>query len=155
MPGNQPSSDDQVAEYLSLSNFNIAFMDLQVCGLDVEFFPLETELDEIDLKRFATHLRGLRMATNDCLEDSSDFTPDKVAAFDGRLRDGGIVTLSEVRLRYGGKIEKILERGRIRGEVEYYLVAGVLADCSGNLDDARRARLDAMADDYGRRRAGR
>jgi hypothetical protein len=153
MPRKQPPTDDQVAEYLSLSNFSIAFMDLKVCGLEVEFFPLKTELDEIDLKRFATHMRGLRMAVNDCLEDSSDFPPDKVAAFDRRLREGGIITLSDVRLRHGGKIDKILERGRIRSEVEYYLVAGVLASCSDDLDQTQRARLDAMADDYGRRRA--
>lgn len=151
--GREPTQEE-AAEYLAMESFMRAFGDLNVCGIHIDIAPV-TELDDIDRTKFSTVSRGLQMAVNDCLQDSSDWPLEKVLAFDQRMRDAGIRTLSEVRRRHPSKLPKILERGRIRSEIEYYLVAGVLADCSDDLDDEQRRRLDVMADEYGRRQAAK
>lgn len=44
--------------------------------------------------------RGLQMAINDTVEDTSNWTPDAIAAADARFSAAGTFTLSEVRRRY-------------------------------------------------------
>ncbi|GKT26116.1 hypothetical protein [Acidovorax sp. SUPP3334] len=74
--------------------------------------------------------RGLQMAINDTVEDTSNWTPDAIAAADARFAAAGTFTLSEVRRRYSKKYLQILKRGLIRSETEYYLLKGV-ADGGG------------------------
>jgi hypothetical protein len=73
---------------------------------------------------------GLRMAINDCMEMAGDFGNAEVESLDSELRSHGIVTLSELRRRYSKGYAKIIKRGVIRNESEYYLIQNVLNDRS-------------------------
>ena len=46
-------------------------------------------------------LIGLKMALGDCLELAAHWPPQKVKAADDALRDRDLLTLSELRRRYG------------------------------------------------------
>lgn len=74
--------------------------------------------------------RGLEMAINDCVEMSSDWTPEQVAEADARFAGRDTFTLSEVRRHYSRKYFQVLKRGRIQSVQEYYLVKGI-ADGGG------------------------
>lgn len=69
--------------------------------------------------------QGLVMAVRDLVEASIDWPAEKVAEFDRHLAAHGATTLSKARVDYSKKFSKILERGMIRNEQEYFLVKGV------------------------------
>jgi hypothetical protein len=72
----------------------------------------------------------------------------KSGALDAELRSLGIVTLSQVRYRYWNRYAAVLEHGRIKNEVEYYLLQGVLVDVAVPLESAERKRLQELVSTY-------
>ena len=94
-------------------------------------------------------LDGLKQAVNDTVEELSDKPLEYVQRLDAQLRKHGILTFSEIRRRYASSYRRILKRGKIKTETEYYLVAGVLADSSSLVTDGERAFLERMVNGYG------
>lgn len=93
-------------------------------------------------------LEGTRQAVNDALEELADLTPDNVAVVDEALGAAGLVSLSELRRRYSSTYQRILRRGSIKTETEYYLVNGLVVDLASNLTAAERERLQVMVRAY-------
>ena len=135
-------------ELLELKSFAMAVM--STAGTKTEEAVLEpcTELDESELRAPKTSLKGWRMAVNDCIEMSSHWSIERVIAMDAALRKAGIVTLSEIRRRYSTRLAAILKRGTIRGEVEYYLAAGLVADTASDLSAEERFKLQALVSQF-------
>jgi hypothetical protein len=73
-------------------------------------------------------LTGIRMAVHDDLEWTRGLEPDEVKALDARLTAQGCETLTSARSRVWQTIPKILKRGRIRNEEEFYLLIEQLND---------------------------
>jgi hypothetical protein len=138
-------------QLLELKSFALAVMSSS--GSEAERLALSpcTELDEGELRAPKTALKGWRMAVNDCIEMSSDWSVNRVISMDAALRNHGIVTLSEMRRRYSRRWAAILRRGRIRGEVEYYLAAALVADTASSLSAKERADLQVLVSDFERR----
>lgn len=92
--------------------------------------------------------RGLEMAINDCVELSSEWSPEVIALADKRFLLSGAPSLSQVRARYSRKYLQVLKRGNIKSLKEYYLVKGIL-DGGGIEPGAGEAeKLAAMLADY-------
>lgn len=139
-----------VQEILEMKSFVHALMDLAAArSTHVEIQQFDA-LDEAELKAPKRTLAGWHMAVNDCMEMSSDWHADQVKAADALLHHHGLMTLSEARRRYSKKVEGILNRGRIRSDVEYYIVAGLVADLASQISEEDRARLEVMANRYQR-----
>ena len=85
-------------------------------------------------------LEGLRQAANDTVQ-RLDNKAGVAQALDAALRGNGLVGFYEIARRYGSVFRKILKRGRVKNETEYYLVHGALADCASSLADDERAEL--------------
>ena len=66
------------------------------------------------------------MTLNDSIEMTADWSPEEVAGADALFSQAGTLTLTEVRQRYSRKYLQVLQRGKIRSEVEYYLIRGVV-----------------------------
>jgi hypothetical protein len=92
--------------------------------------------------------RGLLIAINDMVEDTSDWTPQQVAEADAKFAAAGTFTLSEVRRRYSKKYLQILKRGVIRSEDECYLVKGIVDGGGIEPGATEGAQLQAMLNDY-------
>jgi hypothetical protein len=71
-------------------------------------------------------LEGLRQAANDIIESLSASSQEEVSRIDDELRAAGIVTVSELLVNHSRLFQKILKRGSIRNETEYYLVKGIV-----------------------------
>lgn len=96
----------------------------------------------------------VRMALQDLLEATRDLGPESVKAVDQAFAAAGVESLSSIRGRVWRTTPEALKRGRIRNEVEYYLLVERLNDVECNeLDDAGRARLSAMIDEFERKAA--
>ena len=150
-PTSVPSPSEK--EFLELKSFFHSFMELANATDSQVEIHLFTVLDEIEIRAPKRSLAGMRMAVNDCMEMSSHWTVAKVKAVDASLSEHGILTLSEVRRRFSKKVSTMLSRGRIRSEVEYYIVAAVLADQSSQVSETDRCRFEAMAAAYETRAA--
>jgi hypothetical protein len=93
-------------------------------------------------------LDGLKQAVNDTVEELIDHPPDYIEKLDASLRDAGLITFSEVRRRYASSYKRILKRGSIKNDTEYYLIAGVLADFTTSADNDERATLGRFVSEY-------
>jgi hypothetical protein len=93
-------------------------------------------------------LVGLRQAANDTIEATSNLPPEQVAQLDNSLRAQGVLTLSEVRHRYSTAYRRILRRGSIKTETEYYLVNGIVVHNTSSLTNAERQSLEQMLAAY-------
>lgn len=93
-------------------------------------------------------LVGTRQAVNDVVEDLSNLTAEGVELLDRALYDTGLSTLSEMRRRYSTLYQKVLRRGRIKTETEYYLVNGLVVDQTSALSGDERNVLQGMISEY-------
>lgn len=97
-------------------------------------------------------LEGLRQAVNDIVEALSTCPREEISRMDGALRAAGLLTIAEVRLRHSRKLQRIVSRGHIRTDTEYYLIKGI-ADGFPDPPVEVTALFDMLAD-YERRRVG-
>jgi hypothetical protein len=97
----------------------------------------------LEQKSAASARAGLRMAINDIIEMSRRLGRDDVAALDAELASLGILTLSEVRRQHGKQFARIMKRGRIANEAEYYLAQNIINDPTPKPVE-EFARLDEM-----------
>lgn len=79
------------------------------------------------LERFETQSmpiarKGLGMAVGNILEITSDLSAEQVGTTDTALGAEGLLTLSEVKARLGRAVGRLLARGELRYETEYYLL---------------------------------
>jgi hypothetical protein len=93
-------------------------------------------------------LVGLRQAANDTIEATSHWNVEKKAVLDEALSAAGIITRSEVARRYASSYKRIVKRGQIKNDTEYYLVNGILIDQSSSLSEDERRSLQELADAY-------
>lgn len=105
-------------------------------------------LERLEKKSRSQAKRGLEMAINDCIEDSSEWSPEVVALADKRFLLENAPRLSEIRATYSRMYLKVLKRGSIKSLNEYYLVKGIL-DGGGVEPGAGEAeKLVAMLTEY-------
>ncbi|OKO74252.1 hypothetical protein [Bradyrhizobium sp. NAS96.2] len=103
-------------------------------------------LEALENKSPRMALQGLRQAINDCVEESWHFDPAKVAALDAELINRGIITLSELRRRYSRGYTKVLKRGRIKNDTEFYLLQNVINDPSEKTSEERELLAKLLSD---------
>jgi hypothetical protein len=60
------------------------------------------------------------MAIGDVVEFTSDWPASEVAACDSELSQSGLPTLSEVRGRFSKLVQRVVRRGHIKSEDEFY-----------------------------------
>jgi hypothetical protein len=89
-------------------------------------------------------LEGLKQATNDTIEDTSDWNIEKVKRIDSILRENGIIILSELRIKYWSKYKKILKNGKIKNDTEYYIIKAVLCDSPININSEEERILNEL-----------
>lgn len=70
---------------------------------------------------------GLKQAVNDCVEMTRNLKQEEINAIDSKFKAAGVLTLTTVRGRYSRELKKILRRGSIKSDDEYFLVRGLLS----------------------------
>jgi len=100
----------------------------------------------------AKTLPGLKQAINDVLELVPDLTPAFRAQADTSLASVGAPTLTQLWQRRSAHFNRLLRRGDLRTDTEYYLVTSVLADTASNLPPQVSQTLTDMVARYESRR---
>lgn len=93
-------------------------------------------------------LAGVKMAVNDIVGALQSLSLEGVQLFDAAAQERNLLTLYEIRRRYGASYSRILKRGRIKNDVEYYLIAGLLADQTSGCTEEEFAVMQKLTDDY-------
>jgi hypothetical protein len=140
--------EDTELEYARMKDFLSFYAEryLKVEGLPPEKQPVAS-LESLEKKSKKMAFNGLRQAINDCVEMSFRFDHAEVEKIDSQLRSHDIVTLSELRRRYSKSYARIVKRGRIKSEMEYYLVCNVLDDPTEKAPEEREL-LEKMLAEY-------
>jgi hypothetical protein len=92
-----------------------------VSSLGADVSPIAL-LDRLAATSPAKARQGLAMAINDSVETSAEWPQSEVESFDRDMRDAGLFTLSEMRLRFSAQVKRVVRRGSIRTEVEFYAI---------------------------------
>ncbi|MBP0115727.1 MULTISPECIES: hypothetical protein [Bradyrhizobium] len=140
--------DEPELKYARMKDFLSFYAEryLKAEGLPPDRQPIAS-LEALEKKSMKMALKGLRQAINDCVEMSLRFDHKEVEKLDSQLRSRGIVTLSELRRRYSKSYAKIVKRGQIKNETEYYLVRNVLHDPTEKSPEERKL-LEELISDY-------
>jgi hypothetical protein len=93
-------------------------------------------------------LVGLRQAANDTVEATSHWNSEARVAVDEACRAAEVLTLSEVTRRYSASYKRILKRGFIKNETEYYLINGILVDQGSEILDDERTYLQRLTEAF-------
>lgn len=148
-------SPEREKEYEELSGY-LDFFTTHVMGVD----PASPSHTTATLKRIAEEhgrsgaLEGLRQAANDTIQ-SIENKAGAAQALDAALRGSGLVGFYEIARRYGRSFRKILKRGRVKNETEYYLVQGALVDSANSLADEERTELARLIEEFERAAVGK
>ena len=99
---------------------------------------------------------GVRQGLQDLLEMSRDLPPQKVLLADSRLKAARAPTLSTMRSEVWRTIPKLIKRGRIKTESEYYLLVERLNNATEpELSQADRHQVAEMVAEFEQRRSER
>jgi hypothetical protein len=136
-------------EYAELRGY-LNFFATHVWGIDPAspIHPTNVGDAAVDLIGRSKALEGLRQAVNDTMEVLRHQPLAYIQKLDAALSDAKLLTSSEVRRRYASAYGRLLKRGRISNETEYYLVAGILSDGSSQATSEERAKLEVLAATY-------
>lgn len=93
-------------------------------------------------------LLGLKQAVNDTIEVLNNKSQDYKIQLDVTLKEKGIITFSEIQHRYSLSYKRILKRGVIRTQTEYYLINGIAIDLTNAIADIERSELQRLTDEY-------
>ena len=130
----------QFLEYYCTNIFNIS--------RDDEVHPSNVMVELMERSGKSKAFEGLKQAINDTIEHSLDLDSKSVKKLDTALSSSGIVTLSELRNRYSAKYKKVIKRGSIKNETEYYLINGVLCDQSSDIPNEERGLLSSLIGEF-------
>ena len=144
-------SPERESEYAELHAY-LDFYSTHISGIDPDNAIHPTNVGKRIVQQFGRSqaLDALKQAVNDTVEELADRPAEYVQRLDASLRELGIITVSEIRRRYAASYKRILRRGKIKTETEYYIIAGVLADFSSLATDEERTILDGLVADYER-----
>jgi hypothetical protein len=75
------------------------------------------------------------MAIGDVVDFTSDWSSNDVTACDHELLQSGLPTLSEIRTRSSKLVQRVVRRGHIKSDDEFYALCNAVeqqgADCAG------------------------
>ncbi len=142
-------SPEREREYAELNAF-LDFVSTHVSGIDPSDPIHPTNVGKRIVAEYGKSkaLEGLKQAVNDTVEDLGDKPVEFLSKLDTALRESQIITFSEVRRRYAASYRRIVKRGHIETETEYYLVRGILSDFSSLASESERSALEAMLASY-------
>jgi len=142
-------SPEREQEYAELHAY-LDFCSTNIWGIDPADPVHPTNVGKRIVKAYGKSkaLDGLKQAVNDTVEALSGHPFEYIRRLDAALRAQGIVTFSEIRRRYSSSYKRILKRGRIKNETEYYLIAGILADLDSDASESERGKLEQIVAQY-------
>ena len=145
----RPTPPEREREYAELHAY-IDVYSTHVIGIDPSNPIHPTNVGKQILAKYGKSkaLDGLRQAANDTVEQLKDRDLEYLKRMDRLLAKHGAPPFSEICRRYGSSYRKMLKRGKIKTETEYYLVAGILADAASPSNAADRQKLQRLVDDY-------
>jgi hypothetical protein len=79
-------------------------------------------LDRMAVKSPAKARSGLSMAIGDVVEFTSEWPASDVTACDHELSQSGLPTLSDVRTRFSKLVQRVVRRGHIKSDDEFYAI---------------------------------
>ena len=97
----------------------------RVLDMPPDLCPM-AQLEQTEARSRSQARTGLAMAIGDIIEMTENLAPDQVARIDTLLDERGILTLTNVRARFWSRIRRLLERGAIKSERDYYAVRNIV-----------------------------
>lgn len=137
------------AKYLELKAFFLHYADrfMNVSAMPESIRPAEA-IKNAEAVSMSRARKGVEAAISDVMEQTGDWRPEQVAAFDAELAALGIRKFSSLRRQYSKRYLAILKRGSVRSLTEYYLVKGSFDSGAIEVAAGESERIEAMLSDF-------
>jgi len=106
-------------------------------------------LDQLAAQSPAKARQGLAMAISDTIEATEGWPRDRIARIDHELARDGLPSLSAVRTQFSKVIRRVVGRGCIKNDVEYYAVRNAV-----EMSDDDQGPLWMLLSSYEQRQTG-
>ena len=115
------------SEYQTLRKWFAFVVDhvLPVSDIPADIHPVVV-LDNMFTKTPGRARQGLAIAIGDVFEMTTDWSAERINELDLNLVESNLPTFSEIKFKFQGSIRRIVERGKIRSEREYYALRNVV-----------------------------
>ena len=139
-------SPQSIMEYEELDSFLrfylVAFKDVDIALIEKTSLEIEEKFGR------SKALVGLRQAVNDIIEEFTHADEEVIRALNRALSAEGLVTFSELRRRYSAQYKRILKRGNIKNDTEFYIVSSIVSDLGAQVPDEERSKFQRMIEVY-------
>ena len=92
-------------------------------------------LDRLAVKSPTKVRNGLEMAIGDVVEFTSDWSDSDVTKCNLELLQSGLPTLSEVRARFSKLVQRVVRRGHIKSDNEFYALRNAVEQQGTNSEN--------------------
>ncbi|MFN3230986.1 MAG: hypothetical protein ACE363_02375 [Alphaproteobacteria bacterium] len=141
-------------DYIAKRDFFFALCEISDQPLNIEASgKIRKTLDSLSDRSPKLASKSLDLGINDLLEEFLHRPHAQIATADAQLSDRGLMTITAALSHYSKQIKKILKRGKIRGETEYYLLKGV-RDGTEYLSAEHEKLADQLLEDFEIRTVG-
>jgi hypothetical protein len=115
--------------YASLKAFLIVFSNrfLNASVVPEELRP-EAFLNKLEKTSPKAAEKSLRLALQDCMSLASSWSREQLKQVDRDFERAGVVTITALLPVFSKEYSKILKRGRISSDIEYFLLKGLYDD---------------------------
>jgi hypothetical protein len=142
-------SPEREKEYAELVGY-IDFWATELRGIrrDDPIHPTNVGASIVERFGRSKALQGARQAANDTVEELRDRGLEYIRVLDEVLLARNLLTFSEVYRRYGRAYQRIVKRGKILNDTEFYIVSGVLSDLTLPMTNEERAELCRLSNAF-------
>ncbi len=102
-------------------------------------------LNKLESESQAKARTGLRLMLDDLFSMQDDASPEQREALEGELRKAGLPSLSELLAEVKQVPAKVLKRGKIRNEREWYVITELLSRTNAPISAAEREKLGQLS----------
>ena len=104
-------------------------------------------LEKLEKKSKRMALQGLKQAVHDIVSEIPHFDPEKFKEIDAELSERNLISLSDLMRRFSKEAARIVKRGKINNETEYFLIRN-MRDDSFPVDEDKIDVLDRLIADF-------
>ena len=145
----RPLSSERGREFQELCAFlEFFYSDIKKISFGEGHNPATVLANMVERYGKSKALTGLRQVINDVLEEFSDLPIADVLLLDEQLRMAGLVSFTELRRRYSLSLKRVVQRGSIRSDTEYYLLRSMVVNQGNGVADDERIVFERMLNDY-------
>lgn len=123
-----------------LSNFQFGLIGM---NKDAPLHPSNV-LEDIEKQSFSLAIKSLKIGLGDCIAMINHLSKVQKSDLNNILKGNDFSTIEILTFKIRNTFKKIIKRGRIKNEKEYYVIIEILSDVEDDISTEERLKLNEL-----------